>query len=341
MPVKQCQKMGLVMDVKSAVLGETVVFAPTTEVAGETRVVYTWREGFIIAKAQPAPELLRYAHEIKRAFPGSSIESIVFQDGGKGEVKMTETPQAAKPKRVVPWRPDARMEPPWDAVERPADYGSQQIVLMAEDINRGIWNGERSTRETQGARHLGTVAPHEWQRWRGYAGELAVARWSGLLSSYPDKKTKPLPDIGPFEVKTIPSRYHELQIVNGMDLDRPYVLVELDWSESDVATLVGWAWGKEAWELSDNRYDSVEQTTSCKGGSYIGLNKRRLRPMAALLKLFEQHGDSLTFSAAMAASMASRLPAPDPEASDVYLVDDPQLLTGQSLESLLPRRPSQ
>lgn len=101
LPIKRCQKLGLVVTVKSEVLGESVVFAPTAVVDGETRVVYTWREAFIMAKAKPEVGALQYLHEFKKQFPGSVVESITLgSDNGTG-VKMSgaamgNEPQATK-----------------------------------------------------------------------------------------------------------------------------------------------------------------------------------------------------------------------------------------------------
>lgn len=192
MPVKQCQKMGLVMDVKSVVLGETVVFAPTTEVAGETRVVYTWREGFIIAKAQPETGLMRFVHEVKRQFPGSMIETITI--GASGKHAGVQMSGEAAP----------RLKPEMPSGEQSGSY---------------------------------------WQ-----ANDAARSR-----------------------------RLEEFKLADASPKSKP----------------------KE---------------------DGIGRAKRQ-QPAVP-----EPH--------------LSTPPAPGPEASDVYLVDDPQLLTGSSLESLLPRRPS-
>lgn len=114
LPIKRCQKLGIVMDVASEVLGETVVFAPTAKVEGETRVVYTWREAFILAKAQPEGELLRYVHELKRQFPGSVIETITVSGSGKhADVKMSGQPA------VVPEAPQSlQANSYWDAQDR-------------------------------------------------------------------------------------------------------------------------------------------------------------------------------------------------------------------------------
>lgn len=90
LPIVKMQKMGLVMTVKSEVLGDTVVFAPTPTVAGEKRVVYTWREAYIIATAKPKTGPLQWLHAIKKEFPGAALEAITIKtlDGKAAELEV-------------------------------------------------------------------------------------------------------------------------------------------------------------------------------------------------------------------------------------------------------------
>lgn len=92
--IKQAQKLGLVMAVKSKALdGETIILAPSAVLPGETRVVYSWREAFILAKAKDimTPGMLRVVHELKRAFGSeTAVQGVRVQDDGRVRIDTSE-----------------------------------------------------------------------------------------------------------------------------------------------------------------------------------------------------------------------------------------------------------
>lgn len=111
LPILQAHKLGVSVVVKSKVLGEEIIFAPKPAPSTSGRVVYSWREAFIIAQAKPTDEQLRHLHVLKREFPGSELEAInpVGVDVLHG-VKV-KAPQKAAAPATPPSRPAAPRKP--------------------------------------------------------------------------------------------------------------------------------------------------------------------------------------------------------------------------------------
>lgn len=86
LPIKQANKLGVVLTVQSDVLGARVVIAPKLSEPSGGLVVFTWREAYIMAQARLEPELLRHLYLVKQAFPGAALERVSRKPGAPARV---------------------------------------------------------------------------------------------------------------------------------------------------------------------------------------------------------------------------------------------------------------